>query len=603
MNELIVLPHAPYCVLAEIVSDEVQIIRKLNIPPESKNIIIDNGLIVSIALKHPMLRIFNQEGKMLYRQKVGNYRCINHKDNVVYLGGSHTKFNDGGEMFGILDLSGADFQVIEKELPITTVPGKSIDDILIYEDSLVLVDNIIFPKFLFEYDISVPSNPVYTNDVVLPNDGTYQHIIKGCMNDDWLILYSCTVGMNGSSQYIKIDGSQSSGQISTHNYHHFGFLTDTIVVDGKVIEIPESERYSISGTSYKFNDVFLMGDKLLIARTDGLFELDLCSKICSENMVPVETSMQNVRKFYRAGVGKIIMVNSTPGEYAVVKYNEPLPTNKRKELNNRRKILNDKRKVSMNNHNTNAIIGAIAGDIIGDNFSSNYSRFTDDLIEDDYRFTTDTMLTIAVADCILNQKDYTQTMQAYGRKYPDCRYQWKLNSWRNSSDPKTYNNYDCGSAIRVSAVGYMGNSLPEVLSEAEKSASVTHNHPEGIKQAQSIAAAIFLARNGHSKNEIRAYICENFGYDLSFTIDEISKKYKFNKTSQWPVQQAIVAFLESSDYEQAIRLAVSIDKDNPIACMAGGIAAAFYKQIPLEIIKKIKKVLPLEFLEIIDQID
>jgi len=319
MNELIVLPHAPYCVLAQIVSDEVQIIRKLNIPPESKNIIIDNGLIVSIALKNPMLRIFNQEGKMLYRQKVGNYSCINHKDNVVYLGGSHTMFNEGGEMFGILDLSGADFQVVEKELPITTVPGKSIDDILILENRLVLVDNIVFPKFLFEYDISNPSNPIHQKTVELPNNGTYEHIVKGCLNEEWLVLFSSTCSRGDTSQYITIEGKQNKGQTYTYEHHRLGFLTDTVVVDGKVIEIPESERYSYSCTPYRFKDLCLVNNTLLIARTDGVFKLDLCSEICSENMLPVKTAIQNITKFFKISTEKMIMTTPTPGEYELIR--------------------------------------------------------------------------------------------------------------------------------------------------------------------------------------------------------------------------------------------------------------------------------------------
>jgi len=214
------------------------------------------------------------------------------------------------------------------------------------------------------------------------------------------------------------------------------------------------------------------------------------------------------------------------------------------------------------------------------------------------------VLTIAVADCIINQKDYAQTIQTYGRKYPGRGYGGGFSRWLKSSDPQPYNSFGNGSAMRVSAVGLAYKSLPEVLSEAEKSAAVTHNHPEGIKGAQSVAAAIFLARNGHSKKEIRAYVCENFGYDLGFTLDEIRDDYKFNETCQGSVPQAIVAFLESSDYEQAIRLAISIGGDSDtIACITGGIAAAFYKHIPSEIIEKVRAVLPLEFLEIIDRMD
>jgi len=322
MNDLIVLPHPPYCILAEIVSDEVQILRKLNIPPESKNIVLDNGLIVSLAIKHPMLRIFNQEGKMLYRQNVGDYMCLNHKNNVVYLGGSHNFVNDGSEMFSILDLSGENYQVIEKEIPVKTVPGKSIDDILILDNSLILVDNVVFPKYIFVYDIGVPANPVHLKTIRLPDNGSYEHIIKGDINDNWLILFSSTSGMGGSSQYITIDGSNNSGQLSTHSVYHFGFLQRNRYVDGQIEQVPESEMASVERPLYQFKDICLVENNLFIIRTDGLFKLDLFSEICSENMIPIKTSINDIRKFHKTSSGQIILRGDVPGEFEVMQ----LPT-------------------------------------------------------------------------------------------------------------------------------------------------------------------------------------------------------------------------------------------------------------------------------------
>ena len=139
---------------------------------------------------------------------------------------------------------------------------------------------------------------------------------------------------------------------------------------------------------------------------------------------------------------------------------------------------------------------------------------------------------------------------------------------------------------------------------AKQSAEVTHNHPEGIKGAQATATAIFLARQGKSKQEIKDYITQTFNYNLDFTIDEIRPTYKFDVTCQGSVPQAIVAFLESSDFENAIRLAISIGGDSDtIACITGGIASAFYKQIPTEIMDFVVDKLPCEYIEIMNKFD
>jgi ADP-ribosylglycohydrolase len=158
--------------------------------------------------------------------------------------------------------------------------------------------------------------------------------------------------------------------------------------------------------------------------------------------------------------------------------------------------------------------------------------------------------------------------------------------------------------MRVSAVGFAFDTLEEALIESQRSAEITHDHPEGIKGAQATAGAIFLARNGKSKGDIKTYIEKEFNYDLGFTLDSIRPTYRFDVTCQGSVPQAVVAFLESTDFENALRLAISIGGDSDtIACITGGIAAAYYKEIPTEIIDFVSSKLPNEFIKILGEFD
>jgi ADP-ribosylglycohydrolase len=254
---------------------------------------------------------------------------------------------------------------------------------------------------------------------------------------------------------------------------------------------------------------------------------------------------------------------------------------------------------------THTIIGAIAGDIIGSVYEWNNVKTTDfPLFSARSTFTDDTVLTIAVADCIFNNKDFSKTIWKYGRKYTGRGYGGRFREWLGSTDRLPYNSFGNGSAMRVSPVGFAGKNLPEVLELAKRSAEVSHNHPEGIKGAQAVASAIFLARTGKTKPEIKKYIIDSFGYDLNRTINEIRPEYDFDVTCQGSVPEAIIAFLESTDYENAIRLAISMGGDSDtIACITGGIAAAFYKSIPEHIIKDVMSRLPKEFIDIIEEFD
>lgn len=249
------------------------------------------------------------------------------------------------------------------------------------------------------------------------------------------------------------------------------------------------------------------------------------------------------------------------------------------------------------------MLGAIAGDIIGSSYEWYHTKSYDfEFFTPKSRFTDDTVLTIAIADCILHGKDYAAALKEYGRRYPYAGYGGMFLAWLESDNLSSYNSFGNGSAMRVSPVGFAYSSLNDVLREAERSAAVTHNHPEGIKGAQAVAACIFLARSGESKERLREYVEDTFGYNLYQTLDEIRPDYSFDETCQGSVPQAIIAFLESNDYEDAVRKAVSLGGDSDtLACMAGGIAQAFFKEIPEYIVKKVRKALDNDLLAIVDE--
>ncbi|UCE04499.1 MAG: ADP-ribosylglycohydrolase family protein [bacterium] len=249
------------------------------------------------------------------------------------------------------------------------------------------------------------------------------------------------------------------------------------------------------------------------------------------------------------------------------------------------------------------MLGAIAGDIIGSVYEHDPIKTTEFPLFDHYsRFTDDTVLTIAIAYAILENTDYATSLKYFGRKYPDAGYGMFFYKWMFASRSEPYNSWGNGSAMRVSPVGFAFNTIEDVLNEAEKSAAITHNHPEGIIGAQAAALAIFLARTGSDKTEIKQEISTRFFYDLDRTLDEIRPHYFFDVSCQGTLPEAIIAFLESTDFEDAIRKAISLGGDSDtLACITGGIAQAFYKSIPKEIMTEVYERLPLEFVSIIDE--
>jgi ADP-ribosylglycohydrolase len=231
------------------------------------------------------------------------------------------------------------------------------------------------------------------------------------------------------------------------------------------------------------------------------------------------------------------------------------------------------------------MLGAIAGDVIGsvhEGAGTKTKQFP--LFVAESRFTDDTVLTLAIADALLHRRDYVDTLHEYFHAYPDAGYGFTFFQWCLLKRREPYNSWGNGSAMRVSPVAYAHDTLDEVLNEARRTAEVTHNHPQGIRGAQATAAAIFLARTGHSKQEIRRYLEDTFDYFLDETIAQIRPTYHFDVSCQGSVPQSIIAFLDSNDYEDTLRNAISLGGDaDTMACIAGGIAEAFYGGVPEDI--------------------
>lgn len=247
------------------------------------------------------------------------------------------------------------------------------------------------------------------------------------------------------------------------------------------------------------------------------------------------------------------------------------------------------------------MLGAMIGDIVGSIYEWHNIKTTEfKFFQEHCFFTDDTVLTAATASALMTDSDFTTAYQDFARRYPRRGYGGNFSGWIHRSDPQPYNSWGNGSAMRVSPVGFAFDTAEEVLTMAKMSAEVTHNHPEGIKGAQSTALAIFLARQGTSREEIRETIKTRFGYHLDRTLDEIRPRYTFDVSCQGSVPEAIIAFLESKSYEDAVRKAISLGGDSDtIACITGGIAEAFYGDVPDDIAKQGRGFLPDEFIQIL----
>ena len=258
------------------------------------------------------------------------------------------------------------------------------------------------------------------------------------------------------------------------------------------------------------------------------------------------------------------------------------------------------------------MIGAILGDMIGAPYEFDLGDKTKDfpLFSRDSEFTDDTVMTIAVAEALLDTSGKTEdeiksalvsSMRKWGKRYPDAGYGGRFYGWLTAKDPEPYGSYGNGSAMRVSSAGWLYGTLEETRKIARLTAEVTHNHPEGIKGAETTAAAIFLARTGRGKDAIKDYIVREFGYDLSRSCDEIRPTYHHVESCQETVPEAVTAFLEGVDFEDVIRTAVSLGGDcDTLTCIAGGIAEAFYG-VPDDLCTECRKRLPEDMLAVLDR--
>ena len=235
------------------------------------------------------------------------------------------------------------------------------------------------------------------------------------------------------------------------------------------------------------------------------------------------------------------------------------------------------------------MLGAIAGDVIGSVYEWMPVKSKDfPLWSNASRATDDSILTIAVADSLLHHEPFVPVFHRYVARYPSAGWGGTFFEWAQARATDPYNSWGNGAAMRVSPVAWAFDGEPDVLDQARASAEVTHNHPEGIKGAQATALAIYLARTGNGKERIRSEIERRFSYDLSRTVDSIRPGYKFDISCQGSVPEALISFLDSVDFEDAVRNAISLGGDaDTLACIAGAVAEAFYGGLPAAIEREI----------------
>ena len=239
------------------------------------------------------------------------------------------------------------------------------------------------------------------------------------------------------------------------------------------------------------------------------------------------------------------------------------------------------------------MLGCVIGDVAGSVYEfANIKSKQFSLFAEKAFFTDDTVMSVAVAECLLNgNHDYEASFRQWGKKYPRAGYGGMFRKWLRDENMKAYNSWGNGSAMRVGPVGFACSSIEEGEAEAKRTAEVTHNHPEGIKGAQATASAIFLARQQLPLPEIKSFIEKRYGYDLSRSLEEIRPQYDFDVSCGGTVPEAIIAFLESTGFEDAIRNAISLGGDSDtLACITGGIAEAYYG-IPAQIEETVQRYL------------
>lgn len=290
INSMFIIPLNHKSLICKIENNEIREVGSFPKTTESKSIIVNDEFICSID---SLIRVYDIKGNLL-KEINSDFlpTSINSKNKVVYFGGrSNKRGASSGEIFALLNLEKNDFLLQKFKLPINVITGKAIDDILILKNKLVLVDNIVFPKYLLEYDISDSKNPKHLETKELDNNGTYEHIVKGDLNKNWLILLSSTVGEGGSSDHIVIEG-KTKGHISAHRKESF-FRDD---------ETPSQK-------SEFFNDICLIDNMLYVLVDSTVYSLDLNNEISKENLKEFDSKLKSINKIIRAPDMKLILIS------------------------------------------------------------------------------------------------------------------------------------------------------------------------------------------------------------------------------------------------------------------------------------------------------
>jgi len=251
------------------------------------------------------------------------------------------------------------------------------------------------------------------------------------------------------------------------------------------------------------------------------------------------------------------------------------------------------------------MLGAVAGDVIGSVYEARPIKTEAfPLFSRGSRYTDDTVCTVAVASAILEGGDYGAALRGFALRHPDAGYGGMFLEWVLTPGAGPYDSWGNGSAMRASPVGWAFDGVEEVLREAELTALPTHNHPEGVRGARAAALAVYLARTGSGREDIRREVARTTGYDLGRALDEIRPAYAFDPSCRGTVPEAITAFLESTDYEDAVRKAVSLGGDSDtLACIAGSVAEAFYGGVPGPIADEVRGRLPEDLLAVMEEFE
>jgi hypothetical protein len=292
-NEKFIIPQKNISIIAELENSVINKIGKIDVPYSSKNIFLKNHLIVSLCFgSKPKLKVFDEFGNQLLKKSEYKFESINYKENTVYLGGQYR--NKEEELFSFVDLTDINFAMNEVELPVKSIKGKSIDDILVRNNILFLVDNIVYPKFIFEYDISIPNNPKHIGRHELENNGTYEHIIKGDISENWLMLFSSTVGRGGAYQHITLIGKEENQRNNSLTF---------CVEKGLFGESDNSKTY------YRVLDTCIIKDKLIILKEKGLFFIDLVNTVSEKNLVQIDNNEKEYNKIIKINTENCIILN------------------------------------------------------------------------------------------------------------------------------------------------------------------------------------------------------------------------------------------------------------------------------------------------------